>query len=83
MTEKDGVGRGKRARRPGLLDEYLSETELAKELGVKPRTLRKWRAQNIGPAYVKFAKRVKYHRDGVPVYLKSIEQKPGRNRRSA
>lgn len=82
MLEKDGK-RAKRADQPGLLDAYLSEAELAEELGVKPRTLRSWRAQNIGPAWLKIAKRVKYHRDGVPVFLRSIEIKPGRSRRRA
>ena len=80
MLEKDGK-RHKRADQAGLLDNYLSEAELAKELEVSPRTLRSWRAQGIGPAFVRVAKRIEYPREGVPVYLKSIETKPGRSRR--
>jgi hypothetical protein len=68
---------------PGVLDDYLNEAELAAELKISIRTLRAWRARGTGPAFVKVAKRVEYPRGGIPLYLKSLETKPSRNRRSA
>jgi hypothetical protein len=37
--------------RPGLLDDYFSEQELAAELRKHPRTLLRWRKLRIGPPF--------------------------------
>ena len=38
------------AARPGLLDDYLSEEDLAAELQKDVRTLQRWRKLRVGPA---------------------------------
>jgi hypothetical protein len=40
------------SKRVGLLSGYLTEAELAVELGKDPRTLWRWRKRQIGPPYV-------------------------------
>jgi hypothetical protein len=40
------------SKRVGLLDEYMSEAELAAELGRDLRTLQRWRKLRIGPPFV-------------------------------
>jgi hypothetical protein len=67
-----------RHKQPGVLDDYLDEDELAAQLGVSKRTLRGWRARGIGPAFVKYAKLIKYPQRGVPVWLGSLERKSRR-----
>jgi hypothetical protein len=39
------------SRRAGLLDEYMSEAELAAELDKDVRTLQRWRQLRIGPPF--------------------------------
>ncbi len=38
----------------------LSETELAQQWGVSPKTLQRWRTEGRGPRYLKLSKRVVY-----------------------
>jgi hypothetical protein len=66
-----------------LLENYSSEQETAKQLKQSVRTLRAWRQQGIGPAWLKIGRTIYYPVDGVAVWLKSIEQKPVRARRAA
>jgi Homeodomain-like domain len=40
------------SRRVGLLDDYMSEDELAAELDVHRRTVQRWRQLRIGPPFV-------------------------------
>jgi hypothetical protein len=46
----------------GLLAEHLSEHQAAAELLQSLRTLRLWRAQGKGPAWLKIGRRVFYSR---------------------
>jgi hypothetical protein len=65
-----------------ILADYLTEGELAKELGKKtPRTLEIWRQQRTGPAWTKIGRKVVYRRDAVIEWLKSQEQQPVRQRK--
>ena len=67
----------------GLLDDYLTEDELAKELDLAPRTLQRWRRQRTGPP-VTFIGRVPYYRvEGVRVWLLEREMKMARSKRAA
>jgi Helix-turn-helix domain len=67
-----------------ILDDYLSETDLAEELGVTVRTLQGWRQRRIGPAWTRIGgKAVIYPRIGIPAWLKANEQQPIRERKSA
>jgi len=52
-------------RDPALLatwpdDTYLVEAEVADYLQLSPKTLRHWRAQQRGPQWVQFGRRVRY-----------------------
>jgi hypothetical protein len=66
-----------------LLADYLSEHEAAPELRQKVRTLRLWRQQGIGPAWIKVGKLVFYSRSALLTWLASLEHKPVRSRNSA
>jgi hypothetical protein len=46
---KVGAKRVDTPKRVGLLDEYLSEAQLAAELGKDIRTIQRWRKLRIGP----------------------------------
>ena len=39
-----------------LLDGYLSENELAEQLGRARRTLQEWRAKRIGPPFTRIGR---------------------------
>jgi Helix-turn-helix domain len=66
-----------------LLENYLTEAEAATELKKGTRTLAIWRAQRTGPAWTKIGKTILYSRDAILTWLKSQEQQPVRNRRTA
>jgi hypothetical protein len=65
---------------PGILDEYLTDVELAAELKNTPRTLASWRAQGIGPAWIRVGKKPLYRRAGIQVWLETLEHQPVRQR---
>jgi hypothetical protein len=46
--------------RTGVLAGFISEAELAAELGHTTRTLARWRALRIGPPFVLNGREVKY-----------------------
>lgn len=66
------------ARGPPLLADYLSEHDAAPQLGQKVRTLRLWRQQGVGPAWIKVGRRVMYARATILAWLQSLERKPVR-----
>jgi len=55
---------------------YTDERQTAEELGVSLRTLRKWRQQGKGPAYVKFARQIHYPIESRDEWLKSRVVQP-------
>lgn len=46
----------------------LTEAELAKRWSVSVQTLRRWRQQETGPAYMKLGKRVAYSLEAIEKY---------------
>jgi hypothetical protein len=64
-----------------LLDSYLRESELAAELQVSIRTLRRWNVTRTGPPRTVAGKTVLYHRDSVLDWLKTREQTSGKRAR--
>jgi hypothetical protein len=64
----------------GILDEYLTDAELAAELKNTTRTLASWRAQGIGPAWIRVGKKPLYPRAGIQVWLKTLERQSVRQR---
>jgi hypothetical protein len=57
-----------------LLADYLTEHQLAAELGVGLRSLRRWRALRRSPPYVVIARQVYFRRDAVAEWLRNREQ---------
>jgi len=60
----------------GILADWISRNELARELGITTDTLGRWAAQRKGPAYVKAGRKIFYRRDVVRAWLQSKEVKP-------
>jgi predicted site-specific integrase-resolvase len=54
-----------------LLGDYLSEHQLAKELGVTIRTLRKWRSLGEAPPVTRLGKRIYYARRQARAWLET------------
>jgi hypothetical protein len=70
------------------LAKHRTPKEIARALKKKTgfgceRTLRKWRAQRIGPPFVKLGRAVLYPDDGFEAWLLSQVQQPVRSRRAA
>jgi hypothetical protein len=57
-----------------LLADYLTEDELALELGVTVRALQSWRHERRGPPYTRLGKKPVYRRSGVAEWLRATEQ---------
>lgn len=64
-----------------LLADYLSEEELARELGRAQRTLQEWRAKRIGPPFTRIGRAYYYAKDHVRTWIASNTQTPVRARR--
>src|SRR3974377_1521406 len=62
------------ARAAKLLDEYMTEEELAAELDVDKRTLRRWHRTGIGPPRVTIARKLYYRRSGAADWIRSQER---------
>lgn len=59
-----------------ILSDYLDEAGAATELGVCPRTLRRWRDRSEGPAFTIIGRRVRYRRGAIVEWLASQERQP-------
>jgi len=62
---------------------YTPEANMAEQLGVAVRTLRKWRQQGLGPAYTKFGKQVHYRDASRDAWLRRQEVEPVRSAQAA
>jgi hypothetical protein len=67
----------------GLLEGYVSESEMAEARGIVIRTLRAERQRGDGPPWIKITKQVFYPVEGFRAWLKLIEQRPARARKAA
>lgn len=65
-----------------LLRDFISEEQLAAELGKVRRTVQRWRQIRFGPPHLKIGKRVMYSKDSVLRWLHSLEQGATRQRRA-
>jgi len=59
-----------------LLADFMSQAELARELGLTVRALESWRHQRTGPPYVRIGKTPMYRRAGVVEWLRATERHP-------
>jgi hypothetical protein len=57
---------------------YSTESETAEELNVAVRTLRKWRALQIGPPWTAVGRQIYYGDESRAAWLRSQEIKPVR-----
>ena len=51
--------------------ELLTEQEVAEVLGVRPKTLARWRWKGNGPLHRKIGRKVRYARDDLENYIAS------------
>ena len=67
-----------------ILEGYLTQPELAKQLGKSTRTLERWDSQRTGPPPTIIGRRKLYHVDDVRTWLKGQrrELKPIRTKRA-
>jgi len=56
--------------------ETLTEREAAPRIGVAPGTLRNWRRQGRGPAYLKVGKAVRYRPQDIEAYKAAMRIDP-------
>lgn len=54
----------------GLLSDYVSEHDLADQLGVTLRTMRNWRSLGEGPPITRIGRRIYYQREAARAWLK-------------
>jgi hypothetical protein len=70
-----------------VLSNYLTEEALAAQLGVAPRTLRRWRKRRQSPPYLVISRQVYYRHGAVEEWLRrrehDFDEAKGRARRSA
>jgi excisionase family DNA binding protein len=57
-------------------DEYLSDEQLAAELGISDRTPAGWRLRGEGPAYTKIGALVRYRRSDLDRWLAAQRHEP-------
>jgi excisionase family DNA binding protein len=57
-----------------LLDDYLTDEQLATELGVSKRTIERWRRKNETPPITRLGNRILTRRSAVVEWLASCEQ---------
>lgn len=56
--------------------ELIGIAELAKELGVPPKTIYGWRTRGVGPRGIKIGKHVRFKRADVDAWLASCYDDP-------
>ena len=80
MSDRHREQRAPRLKRKRIahIPGYIPESEMAEQLGVAVRTLRKWRQQGLGPAYTKFGNQVHYRDASRDAWLRRQEVEPVR-----
>jgi hypothetical protein len=62
------------ARRGVILEDYLTESELATQLGRRVRTLARWRALDEGPPVTRIGREILYRKSSVKAWLEGREE---------
>lgn len=57
-----------------ILSDYLTDTQLADELNVSPRTIARWRSLREGPPLTRLGRRILYRRSAVEAWLAELER---------
>jgi predicted site-specific integrase-resolvase len=63
-------------KRVARIEGYTPERQTAERLGFALRTMRKWRHNGVGPAYVKFGRQIHYRDEAIAAWLKRCEVNP-------
>jgi hypothetical protein len=71
LEGRDAVPADVAPARPGLLDDWATEQQLASELRKDPRTLQRWRKLLIGPPFSMNGETPLYHRPGAAQWLRN------------
>jgi hypothetical protein len=79
MSKQLAKQRAKRKRIAHIPGGYIPEAEIAAELNLSPRTLRKWRAQGEGPPFIKIGRRIFYRDASRETWLRQQEREPVRS----
>ena len=66
-----------------LLDDYYTDPELAREMGVKPRTTKSWRDKRTGPPVTYIAGKPHYRKEAVRQWLLARERTYDKRQRRA
>jgi excisionase family DNA binding protein len=66
----------------GVLAGYISRDDLARELGVSPRTITRWTFHPGGIPHLAIGNRTLYRRESVTAWLAARETRPERIRRT-
>lgn len=61
--------------------DLLSEEDAARELGLHPGSLARWRRRREGPPFITVGRRIFYRREALRDWLLSREIQPQRSRR--
>ena len=61
--------------------EFLAPDDLARELGISPRTLHRWHTERAGPPRVVVGRTILYRRASVLSWLESLEKEVARPKR--
>ena len=57
-----------------VMDDLMSEEELAAEIGRGVRTLARWRALGEGPKFLRIGRELRYRRESVRAWILGLEQ---------
>lgn len=66
---------GQTAEPPGLLDGWLTRSELGKQLRISVDTLSRWETRRFGPPCVRIGRQVLYRTDAVRSWLETQEER--------
>jgi hypothetical protein len=62
-----------------ISDEFIPEPNLTRDLSRDTRTLQRWRAQRVGPPYIRMGRQILYRRAAVREWLIALEQQQPRS----
>mgnify|MGYP006271770963 CR=1 FL=1 len=62
----------------GVLREWMTRPELARELGVSAATLGRWGTRRIGPEFIRVGRQILYRRETVRAWLEAEEARKAR-----
>lgn len=62
----------------GVMSEWMTRAELARQLGVSPETLGRWGTRGIGPEFIRVGRQILYRRETARAWLYAEEARKAR-----